>query len=102
MLRKLALAAAAVAMTGSAAMAADLYIPETPAPIMESAGVGFEGAYIGVQGGLWMYSDDEYGDSSQGFVGGVIGYNFMADPLLLGVELQGNYAFENDDEELDS
>ncbi len=94
MLRKLALAAAAFAVTGSAAMAADLiYAPETPAPIVESANVGFEGLYAGVQlGGLFIEDAD-----TQALVGGVVGYNFTADPLLLGVELQGNYYFENDD-----
>lgn len=92
MLRKIALAAAALVVTGSAAMAADLYVPETPAPIVESAGIGFEGLYTGVQ--LGGYFED--GEDTQLLVGGVIGYNFTADPLLLGVELQGNYYFEND------
>jgi outer membrane immunogenic protein len=93
MLRKIALAAVAVAATGSAAVAADLYIPQTPAPIVESAGVGFEGLYTGVQ--LGGYFED--GADTQVLIGGVIGYNFATDPLLLGVELQGNYYFENDD-----
>lgn len=91
MLRKLALAAAAVAVTGSAAMAADLYVPETPAPIVEASGVGFEGLYAGVQLGGYTYDGD-----SQIAIGGVIGYNFAADPLLLGIELQGNYYVESD------
>ncbi len=92
MLRKLALATAAVAMTGSAAMAADLYIPETPAPIVESAGFGFEGLYAGVQlGGYFADAMD-----NQLVLGGVVGYNFTADPLLFGIELQGNYYFETD------
>ncbi len=93
MIRKLALATAAVALTGSATMAADLYIPETPMPIVESAGVGFEGLYAGVQ--LGGYFED--GDDTQVMIGGVVGYNFAAAPLLAGVELQGNYYFENDD-----
>lgn len=93
MFRKLALATAAVALTGSAAMAADLYIPETPMPIVESAGVGFEGLYAGVQ--LGGYFED--GADTQVLIGGVIGYNFASAPLLAGVELQGNYYFENDD-----
>lgn len=93
MLRKLALAAAALAVTGSAAMAADLYVPETPAPIVEASGVGFEGLYTGVQ--LGGYFED--GFDTQALIGGVIGYNFATDPVLAGVELQGNYYFENDD-----
>jgi len=80
-------------VTGSAAMAADLYVPETPAPIVESAGVGFEGLYAGVQlGGYFEENSD-----TRVFIGGVIGYNFASSPLLAGVELQGNYYFENDD-----
>lgn len=93
MLRKLALAAAALAVTGSAAMAADLYVPETPAPIVEASGVGFEGLYAGVQ--LGGYFED--GADTQALIGGVVGYNFAADPVFAGVELQGNYYFENDD-----
>lgn len=91
MLRKLALASVALAVTGSAAMAADLYVPETPAPIVEASGVGFEGLYAGVQLGGYTYEGD-----SQIAIGGVVGYNFAADPLLLGIELQGNYYVEND------
>lgn len=92
MLRKLALATAALALTGSATLAADLYIPETPAPIVESAGVGFEGLYAGVQlGGYFADAMD-----NQFVLGGVIGYNFAADPLLVGIELQANYYAETD------
>lgn len=93
MLRKLALAAAALVVTGSAAMAADLYVPETAAPIVEATGTSFEGFYAGVQLGGVSYNNDN--DASL-LLGGVVGYNFAADPLLLGVELQGNYFFEND------
>ncbi|MDP3316311.1 MAG: hypothetical protein Q8M47_09625 [Devosia sp.] len=89
MFRKLALATAAFALTGSAAMAADLYIPETPMPIVESAGVGFEGLYAGVQlGGFGAENAD-----TTALVGGVVGYNFAVSPILVGVELQGNYYF---------
>jgi outer membrane immunogenic protein len=93
MLRTLVLAAVAVAATGSAAVAADLLVPATPAPIVESANVGFEGLYAGVQlGGSFVEDVD-----TQAVLGGVIGYNFTTDPVLVGVEVQGNYAFENDD-----
>jgi len=96
MLRKLALAAAVLAVTGSAAMAADLYVPETAAPIVEATGTSFEGFYAGVQLGGVSYNNDIDTDASL-LLGGVVGYNFAADPLLLGVELQGNYYFENDE-----
>jgi len=93
MLRKLALAAAVLAVTGSAAMAADLYVPEMAAPIVEATGSSFEGFYAGVQLGGVSYDNDS--DASI-LLGGVVGYNFAADPLLLGIELQGNYFFDND------
>jgi outer membrane immunogenic protein len=92
MLRKLALAAAALAVTGSAAMAADLYVPETAAPIVEATGTSFEGFYAGAQlGGYFEENAD-----TQLLIGGVIGYNFASSPIYAGVELQGNYYFEND------
>jgi outer membrane immunogenic protein len=94
MLRKFALATAALALTGSATLAADLYIPETAAPIIEATGSSFEGFYAGVQLGGVFY-DNDVQDTSV-LVGGVVGYNFTADPLLVGIELQGNYYFEND------
>jgi len=94
MLRKLALAAAALVVTGSAAMAADLYVPETAAPIVAETGTSFDGFYAGVQLGGVSYETDV--DTSV-LLGGVVGYNFTSDPLLLGIELQGNYYFENDD-----
>src|SRR5690606_3551355 len=77
-----------------ATMAADLYIPEMAAPIIEATGTGFEGFYAGVQLGGVFYETDT--DTSI-LLGGVVGYNFAADPLLLGIELQGNYYFDNDD-----
>ena len=95
MLRKIALAAAVLAVTGSAAMAADLYVPDMAAPIVEATGTSFEGFYAGVQLGGVSYGNDSDNDASL-LLGGVVGYNFTADPLLLGVELQGNYYFEND------
>ena len=91
MLRKLALAAAALVVTGSAAMAADLYVPETAAPIVEATGTSFEGFYAGAQLGGYFQED-----ASQVLIGGVIGYNFATDPIFAGVELQGNYYFEGD------
>lgn len=88
MLRTFALALAVVAAAGSTTFAADLIIPESPEPIMESSGMGLEGLYAGVQVGAFHIED------TQATVGAFIGYNFVTDPLLLGVELQGNYYFE--------
>jgi outer membrane immunogenic protein len=97
MFSKFALAAAALVVSGSAAMAADLYVPEAAAPIIEATGSSFEGFYAGAQLGGVFYSDDYVDTDASISVGGFVGYNFAADPLLLGVELQGNYYFDNDD-----
>lgn len=92
-LRLVALSALATALMGSAAFAADLTIPSSPEPILDSEGLSWEGLYIGAIGG--GYSED--GDA-QGFIGGVIGGNvYVADPVFVGGELQANYYFENDD-----
>ncbi len=85
--RSLSFAVAAAALMVSGAQAADLIIPVTPEPIYQSNGFDWEGLYVGVQGGGQWYSA-----TTQGFVGGVVGVNFIiADPILLGVELNGNY-----------
>lgn len=91
-LRLVALSAFATALMGTAAFAADLTIPASPEPILDSEGLSWEGLYIGAIGG--GYSED--GDA-QGFIGGVIGGNvYVADPIFVGGELQANYYFEND------
>lgn len=93
MLRKLALAAAALAMTGSAAMAADLYVPETPY-LPESTGFSWDGLYAGAGIGGYFVADAE----TVAQISGVFGVNaIVADPFLIGAELEANYNFENDD-----
>lgn len=90
-IRLLALSAAAVALMGSSAFAADLIV-ETAAPAMDAASFDWEGLYVGAIGGF--YNED--GDS-QGFVGGVIGGNvIVSGSVFVGGEVQGNYYFEND------
>ena len=96
--RSLSLGVAAAALLVGGAQAADLIIPTTPQPIYESAGFSWDGLYAGVNLG-GQFSEDGVGDSSSQFLlGGAVGVNFMvADPILLGAEIQGNYLFENDD-----
>jgi len=91
--RSLSLGVAAAALLSSGAMAADLFIPTTPEPIYESAGFSWDGLYAGVEaGGLFNGSDDTHG-----LIGAVVGVNFtVADPIVLGIELQGDYVFESD------
>lgn len=97
--RSLTLGVAAVALMTAGAQAADLIIPTTPEPIYESAGFSWDGMYAGVNLGA-QFSDDEGLDidTTQILLGGAVGVNFtVADPIILGIELQGNYLFENDD-----
>jgi outer membrane immunogenic protein len=90
--RSLSLGVAAVALLSSGAMAADLIIPTTPQPIYESAGFSWDGLYAGVEAG-GVFSDAD----TQGLIGGVVGVNFtVADPIVVGLELQGDYVFEGD------
>jgi len=105
LLKVLSGAAVGTLLVASAAQAADLYVPETPAPIYEDAGVGFEGLYVGVTGGAAFTQDDGFGT-----FGVVAGVNFaVSDPIVAGVEvaLDGVYIgdrdddFGDDDEDLD-
>lgn len=92
-LRHFALSAVALTLMGSTAFAADLSIPSTPEPIVPEAGFNWDGLYLGVQGG--GYFEDGY--DTQGFIGGVVGVNVVvADPIVLGAELDANYYFEGD------
>ncbi len=107
--RSLSLGVAAAALLAGGAQAADLIIPTTPQPIYESAGFSWDGLYAGVNLGGRFYDDGvaenpdnglliPFDSGSQFLIGGAVGVNFMvADPILLGLELQGNYIFENDD-----
>lgn len=97
--RSLTLGVAAAALMASGAQAADLFIPTTPEPIYEDAGFSWDGLYAGVNLGA-QFSDDEGTDldTTQILLGGAVGVNFtVADPIIVGLELQGNYLFENDD-----
>jgi outer membrane immunogenic protein len=106
--RSLSLGVAAAALLVGGAQAADLIIPTTPQPIYESAGFSWDGLYAGVNlGGQFsefgVDTDDDgiidgTDNGGQFLLGGAVGVNFMvADPILLGAEIQGNYLFESDD-----
>jgi outer membrane immunogenic protein len=94
--RSLSLGVAAAALLAGGAQAADLIIPTTPVPIYEAAGFDWEGLYAGVRAGGQFVGDSTYGNVvgpvTSGVIGGAVGVNFIpVDPLLLGVEVTGDY-----------
>ena len=97
--RSLSLGVAAATLLVGGAQAADLIIPTTPQPIYESAGFSWDGLYAGVNLGGQFFDGGDDDSVGQFLLGGAVGVNFMvADPILLGAEIQGSYLFENDDE----
>ncbi|HEY0034373.1 MAG TPA: hypothetical protein VGB81_14005 [Devosia sp.] len=99
--RSLSLGVAAAALLVGGAQAADLIIPTTPQPIYESAGFSWDGLYVGIEAG-GLFNDFGAGslpsDTTQGVIGGIVGVNFtVADPIIVGLELQGDYVFGDDD-----
>ena len=93
--RSLMIGVAGAALLATGAQAADLYIPETPAPIYEDAGFSFEGLYVGATGGV-AFTGNGGGTtatttSSSVFptIGVVAGVNFaVADPIVAGIEFE--------------
>ena len=101
--RSLYLGVAAAALLVGGAQAADLIIPTTPEPIYDAAGFDWEGLYAGVNfGGVFTNTNglsNLQGNASQFSVGGAVGVNFIAyDPILLGLEVQGDYVFQDGDD----
>ena len=101
--RSLSIGVAAVAIMASGAQAADLFIPTAPQPIYEAAGFSWDGLYAGVQvgGSFTDLVSTTTGDTdlSFGVIGAHVGANFtVADPILVGIELQGNYAWNSDED----
>ncbi|MFD2646346.1 outer membrane protein [Devosia albogilva] len=94
--RSLSLGVAAAALLVGGAQAADLIIPTTPQPIYEAAGFDWEGLYVGARVGGQFTGTTAYAlspvSTTSGVIGGVVGVNFIPmDPLLLGVEVTGDY-----------
>jgi outer membrane immunogenic protein len=97
--RSLAIGVSAAALMVGGAQAADLIIPTTPQPIYAPAGFDWEGMYVGVRAGGQFTTDAATGvygvsDSSTtyGVIGAAVGVNFIpVDPVLLGVEVTGDY-----------
>lgn len=100
MMRSLVLGVSAAVLLAGAAQAADLYIPSTPQPIVESAGFNWEGLYVGVQGGVIgsvnSDSDSDSDSDNAGLVGLHVGANFLASSsFLLGLEGTAEYIFSD-------
>src|SRR5688572_15631010 len=101
--RSLSLGVAAAALLAGGAQAADLIIPTTPVPIYEAAGFDWEGLYAGVNlGGVFTNANGLTNlevSTSQFSIGGAVGVNFIvADPILVGLEVQGDYVFHAGDD----
>ncbi|MFP9137123.1 outer membrane protein [Devosia sp. XGJD_8] len=100
--RALLIGVSIAALGSVAAQAADLIIPTTPEPIYEAAGFDWEGLYVGARaGGQFTGSDaSTYAgypiSSTSGVLGVAAGVNFLPmDPLLVGVEVTGDYIWNN-------
>ncbi|NGP17514.1 outer membrane protein [Devosia aurantiaca] len=92
-IRKLLLGVSLAAIGSVAASAADLIIPTTPQPIMESYGFDWEGLYVGARAGGFFADDID----AAGVIGAAVGVNFIpADPFLVGVEVTGDYVWGDD------
>jgi hypothetical protein len=89
---RLLTAAAAMAMGSSAALAADIVIvPPPPAPIpVIIEDPAFTGPYWGVYGGIWN-SQFQRLPQIQPMVGTQFGYNFAANSLRFGFEIETEY-----------
>lgn len=101
--RSLAIGVSAAALMVGGAQAADLIIPTTPQPIMESYGFDWEGMYFGIRAGGQFLNGNDFGRvdgptaNTNGVIGAAAGVNFVAfDPVLLGVEVTADYTWGND------
>ncbi|WEJ60323.1 hypothetical protein [Devosia sp. FJ2-5-3] len=100
--RSLSLGVAAAALMVGGASAADLIIPTTPQPIYQAAGFDWEGLYAGARiGGQFVGTSapgfaNQINNTTYGVVGAAVGVNFIpVDPILVGVEVTGDYLWGN-------
>ena len=98
--RSLAIGVSAAALMVGGAQAADLIIPTTPEPIYAPAGFDWEGLYVGARLGGQFTGANAYAGSTAsttyGVIGAAVGVNFIPmDPVLLGVEVTGDYNWNN-------
>lgn len=95
-MKKTILISALVALTSSAAYAADLVQPEPAAPevVEQTVTYGWDGPYAGIMGGAgWLRSNYDFGATeahrtqSGGLLGGFAGWNKQLDNnIVLGIE----------------
>ena len=98
--RALLIGVSIAALGSVAAQAADLIIPTTPEPIYEAAGFDWEGLYVGARAGGQFNGANDYANypanTTSGVLGVAAGVNFLPmDPLLVGVEVTGDYIWNN-------
>jgi outer membrane immunogenic protein len=90
------IAFAALAASAIPAVAADLYVPSQPLPIIADAGFDWSGAYIGaalgVQG-VRVLTDIEGTTDGSGALGGVFaGYTWQQGNVVFGAEIDAEYS----------
>lgn len=71
------------------AVAADLTF--TPQTYQEQPAFSFDGAYVGVHGGMASRSPNPFSDGRGLAAGAQAGYNFQMGPGILGAEVEGSY-----------
>jgi outer membrane immunogenic protein len=93
----LLLSVAAIAAVSGSAMAADLMVPQEPAPVMAAPSTNWDGPYIGASlGFIWAHADltdtgggEEFVDPNGFIAGAQIGYNFHLSDMIVG-GIEGN------------
>jgi outer membrane immunogenic protein len=97
-------AAAAILLTGRAALSADAVVVGGPSPVLVGGPPPFvtdtavptlfyfwNGPYLGLQGG-WGWTSTKGLNASGEFGGGELGYNYQTGNLVFGLEADGSFA----------
>ncbi len=90
MIKCLSIAVSVVGLgVAASATAADLTF--TPQAYQASPAFSFDGAYVGVHGGMASRSPNPFSDGRGLAAGAQAGYNFQVGPGILGAEVEGSY-----------
>ncbi len=93
---KIKIVSIAILMSATPTIAADMYIPTRPLPIISEAGFNWTGAYIGAAiggQGVRVHTPAEVTIEGTAVVGGVFaGYNWQNDNFVYGAEIDAEYS----------